>query len=153
MAAFLYRYAGFPEFSPPEASPFRDVPTTYQFYTEITWLESTGITTGWYLGGGVREFRPQEPIGRDAMAAFLYRFNGAPDYSEPYSSPFADVAPWAPFYYEITWLNATEITTGWDVGAGLKEFRPTATITRDAMAAFLSRHHTYEWTSANSGWR
>ncbi|HZK04970.1 MAG TPA: choice-of-anchor L domain-containing protein [Actinomycetaceae bacterium] len=71
MAAFIYRLARQPEFVPPSKSPFVDVDTDDQFYKEITWLESTGIATGWDDG----TFRPLQPIARDAMAAFLYRFD------------------------------------------------------------------------------
>ena len=71
MAAFLYRFAGSPAFTPPSTSPFTDVPTTYPFYKQITWLASTGITTGYPDG----TFQPGSPVNRDAMAAFLYRYH------------------------------------------------------------------------------
>lgn len=70
MAAFLYRLAGSPAFDAPAESPFVDVTPTTAYYKEITWLADTGISTGWDDG----TFRPWEPINRDAMAAFLYRF-------------------------------------------------------------------------------
>jgi len=148
MAAFLYRYAGSPEFTPPVVSPFSDVPTSNGFYKEITWLASTGVTTGWDVGGGVKEFRPFNPITRDAMAAFLYRYAGNPAFTPPGSSPFTDVPTSNGFYKEITWLASTGITTGWDVGGGVKEFRPYNNITRDAMAAFLYR---YNWVAPEPG--
>lgn len=67
MAAYLYRlYRGTP---PARPAPFTDVRTGDPFATEIAWLASTGITTGWPDG----TFRPKEPIARDAMAAFLHR--------------------------------------------------------------------------------
>ena len=72
MAAFFYRYAHSPRFDAPQQSPFRDVHPSDPFYREITWLASKGITRGW--GDGT--FRPVEPIHRDAMAAFVYRFRG-----------------------------------------------------------------------------
>lgn len=71
MAAFLYRAAGSPAFEPPKASPFTDVPLGSQFYKEITWLASTGITTGYPDG----TFRPSAPVARDAMAAFMHRYS------------------------------------------------------------------------------
>ncbi|MCM0618653.1 S-layer homology domain-containing protein, partial [Paenarthrobacter sp. TYUT067] len=46
MAAFLYRHAGSPAFTPPTVSPFTDVPVEAAFYKEITWLASEGISTG-----------------------------------------------------------------------------------------------------------
>ncbi len=69
MAAFLYRSAGEPAFTPPGTSPFKDVPRSSLFYTEITWAEDENITTGWSDG----TYRPLQPINRDAMAAFIYR--------------------------------------------------------------------------------
>lgn len=71
MAAFLYRLAGSPAYNAPRTSPFKDVSTNNQYYKEISWLNSTGISTGWSDG----TFRPYEPIKRDAMAAFLYRYD------------------------------------------------------------------------------
>ena len=70
MAAFFYRYAGSPHVDLPATSPFKDVPADSQFYREITWLASTGISTGWPDG----TYRPVTPIARDAMAAFIYRY-------------------------------------------------------------------------------
>ena len=69
MAAFLYRSAGEPTFTPPRSSPFEDVPRSSLFFTEIAWAEDEGITTGWDDG----TYRPLQPINRDAMAAFIYR--------------------------------------------------------------------------------
>ena len=44
MAAFLYRYAGKPSFTPPSKSPFPDTPRPKtQFYKEITWLASRRV--------------------------------------------------------------------------------------------------------------
>jgi len=71
MAAFFYRYAGSPHVDLPVTSPFKDVPADSQFYREITWLASTGISTGWSDG----TYRPVTPIARDAMAAFIYRYS------------------------------------------------------------------------------
>jgi hypothetical protein len=48
--------------------------TSTEFFTEITWLESTGITTGWSTPAG-QEYRPLAYTKRDAMATFLYRFD------------------------------------------------------------------------------
>ena len=73
MAAFLYRLAGKPNYTPPAVSPFADVSTTQQFYREMAWLADEWISTGWVDGNGVRTYRPLQPINRDAMAAFLYR--------------------------------------------------------------------------------
>ncbi|MDI9628492.1 MAG: S-layer homology domain-containing protein [Acidobacteriota bacterium] len=131
MAAFMYRLAGEPEFEPPAISPFTDVTPNTQFYKEITWLYSEGISTGWDDG----TFRPWNLIDRDAMAAFMYRFAGEPEFEPPATSPFTDVTPSTQFYKEIAWLYSEGISTGWDDGT----FRPWQPVNRDAMAAFMYR--------------
>jgi peptidoglycan/xylan/chitin deacetylase (PgdA/CDA1 family) len=70
VAAFLYRMNGKPAV-PANAPTFVDVGSTNQFYNEIRWLAATGITTG-YPGN---LYKPGQAIARDAMAAFVYRYN------------------------------------------------------------------------------
>ncbi|WP_084038056.1 ThuA domain-containing protein [Demequina sp. NBRC 110053] len=141
MAAFLYRYAGEPEVDTSGGSPFVDVtPSNTEFYEEILWLAEQGITLGWDTPRG-QEFRPESEITRDAMAAFLYRYAGEPEWDAPEESPFLDITEDSTeFYTEITWLADTGITRGWEVDGGF-EFRPFNETTRDAMAAFLYRFH------------
>ncbi|WP_297083309.1 SpoIID/LytB domain-containing protein [uncultured Demequina sp.] len=130
-AAFLYRMAGRPSVSLPSASPFGDVSTGHQFYKEIVWLAQQGISTGWADG----TFRPDEEIDRNAMAAFLYRFDGRPSYSVPAKSPFTDMTTSSKFFKEVAWLRSAGITTGFSDGT----FRPFDSVTREATAAFLYR--------------
>jgi len=139
MAAFLYRFAGSPPYVAPQVSPFSDVQTDSPFYSEIAWLAETGISTGTDLGGGVTVFRPTDPVSRQAMAAFLYRFDGEPAFDAPATSPFVDVATDSPFYPQIAWLASTGISTGSQVGPGEWQFRASAPVSRQAMAAFLHR--------------
>lgn len=69
LAAFLYRLAkGAPASLPAPAFP--DVPASNPFVKEIAWLASAGVTRGWPDG----TFHPLDPVRRDAMAAFIYRF-------------------------------------------------------------------------------
>ncbi|GMA31404.1 hypothetical protein GCM10025875_13960 [Litorihabitans aurantiacus] len=74
MAAFLYRLAD-AEDAPVTTTPFTDVAPTDQYATEIAWAARTGITTGWTGNDGTALYRPLEPINRDAIAAFLHRFD------------------------------------------------------------------------------
>ncbi len=141
MAAFLYRFACSPEFTPPVSSPFKDVKTSHQFYPHISWLADEGISTGWAVSGG-QEFRPSVSVSRDAMAAFMYRFAGEPEFTPPVTSPFLDVPTSHQFYTQITWLASTGISTGWVVTGGA-EYRPSVSVSRDAMAAFLYRLNNY----------
>lgn len=135
MAAFLYRAAGSPTYSPPSVSPFADVTPKQQFYKEMAWLEEEGISTGWTESNGKRTYRALQPINRDAMAAFIYRFKDSPAVSLPPASPFKDITASTQFYREIVWLQQSAITTGWDDGT----YRPLQPINRDAMAAYLYR--------------
>lgn len=131
MAAFLYRLAGSPSFTAPTTSPFTDVTPTTPFYKEMTWLQAQGITTGYPDG----TFRPADPVNRDAMAAFMYRFKGKPAYAAPSTSPFTDVATTDEFFKEMAWLRNSGVSTGWSDGS----YRPGEPVMRDAMAAFLYR--------------
>ncbi len=130
-AAFLYRDAGRPPVTLPAQSPFKDVPKNAQFYKEIVWLEQQNITNGWSDG----TFRPRESIDRNAMAAFLYRYEGRPSFTPPSTSPFRDLTRNSKFYKEITWLDTRGITNGWSDGT----FRPHGKVTREATAAFFHR--------------
>ncbi|WP_342372482.1 lamin tail domain-containing protein [Propioniciclava soli] len=77
MMAFLYRYSGSPDHTPPTVSPFSDLAPTDPFYAEITWAHEHDITTGWPDG----TFRPYAHTHRDAMAAFFQRFTQDNGYS------------------------------------------------------------------------
>ena len=68
-AAFLYRFAGEPlgDYS----NDFDDVPADQTFHDEISWMAENGITTGY----ADDTFRPTRGSSRQAMAAFLYRFD------------------------------------------------------------------------------
>lgn len=135
MAAFLYRLAGSPSFTPPSSSPFSDVTPKTPFYKEITWLASTKITGGYSDG----TYRPLTSVNRDAMAAFMYRFVGQPAFTPSGTSPFIDVSTSYPFYKQIAWLASEGISTGSDVGDGCRRFAPLESVNRDAMAAFMYR--------------
>ena len=131
IAAFFYRMSGSPEVQLPKDSPFTDVKEGDPFYKEIVWFQQQGITTGW----PDKTFRPHDPVSREAMAAFFYRYSGKPPF-EVQNAPFKDVPEQNMFYREIAWLHDSKITTGWDDGT----FRPHESISREAMAAFLYRY-------------
>ena len=131
IAAFFYRMSGSPEVQLPKDSPFTDVKEGDPFYKEIIWFQQQGITTGW----PDKTFRPHDPVSREAVAAFFYRYSGKPPV-EVQNAPFKDVPEQNMFYREIAWLHDSKITTGWDDGT----FRPHESISREAMAAFLYRY-------------
>jgi hypothetical protein len=73
MAAFLMRFTEHLDPGSTEGdwsdSPFDDVRRKHPFHDEITWIESTGISTGNADG----TFAPGADVSRQAMAAFLHR--------------------------------------------------------------------------------
>ena len=79
MAPFLYRAAGEPTFTDPTTASFSDVPVGHPFFTEIEWMKSTGISTGTVQPTGKPLYKPVDPVSRQAMAAFLQRFDGLAD--------------------------------------------------------------------------
>ncbi|WP_051442200.1 chitobiase/beta-hexosaminidase C-terminal domain-containing protein [Arthrobacter sp. H14] len=119
---------------------FKDVSSDTMWKIQIEWAVELGITTGWKDG----TFRPYAATNRDAMAAFLYRLAGSPDFEAPAVSPFVDYDSDNLFYKEVTWLYAQGITKGWTDGPLDKtvEYRPSTPIQRDAMAAFIYRFAT-----------
>ncbi len=129
-AAFLYRLAGSPVFSPPSTPSFKDVPTTNAFYREIEWMKAERLTTGFADG----TFKPTGTVQRQAVAAFLYRAAGSPGVAVGAPS-FADVPPGHLFYDAITWAAANGITTGFADNT----FRPSPPVARQAVAAFIAR--------------
>lgn len=135
MAAMLYAAAGSPEFAPPSTATFSDVPVGSAFALQIEWLKAEGIANGNADG----TFLPHDPVSRQAMAAFLYRSAGSPEFTPPATASFIDLPVGVPFHQEIEWLTAEGVTTGYDNGDGTKSFRPTDPVTRQAMAAFLFR--------------
>jgi hypothetical protein len=74
------------------------------------------------------------------MSAFLYRLAGVlemDDLTPPADPSFDDVGTSHPFFLEVEWMAASEISTGYDDGT----FRPGAVVTRQAMSAFMHRFY------------
>ena len=135
MAAFLYRAAGSPAFVPPATASFSDVPTSHFFFKQIEWMKAQGITNGNPDG----TFGPNDPVTRQAMAAFLYRANGSPQFTPPVTPSFADYGAGSIFYKEVEWMKSRNITQGYDNGDGTWSFHALEAVSRQAMAAFLYR--------------
>lgn len=139
MAAFLYRLAGEPDYTPTPADKarFKDVNDQTPHAKEIYWLAASGISTG-YLDS---TFKPLAPVVRQDMAAFLRRLAkvmGDPE-SESWkpqnTNAFPDVTAQTDHQVDILWLAETEISAGYPD----KTFRPLVKVARQDMAAFLHR--------------
>lgn len=142
MAAFLYRLAGSPAYTPSQADKkqFVDVTEKTPHAREIWWMVSTGLTQGY--GDGT--FRPQNPVTRADMAAFMRRFYNAFSRHDQFRNwtpsskaklRFLDVNSATNKCEDIWWLGATGISLGFADG----RFDPTGPVVRQDMAAFLHR--------------
>ncbi|MCC5953407.1 MAG: S-layer homology domain-containing protein [Acidimicrobiia bacterium] len=132
----------------PDAA-FRDLLSTAPFHDAIAAMADAGVIGGFDDG----TFRPTTAVSRQAAVAFLWRLAGspAPEHAEqpldtgdhPGSATrghgFSDVGPDHPFADPITWAAAVGIISGYDDGT----FRPTVAVTRQALAALVTR-----WTAA-----
>ena len=125
----------------PTAPTFTDVQQGAPFYADIRWLADSGITTGVKQSNGSYKFLPKDSVTREAMIAFLYRANGVKNYTPKGASPFVDVKKGDQFYTQIMWAYENKVTTGINLGNGKRKFDPKATITREAMAAFMYRQY------------
>ncbi|QHC65691.1 hypothetical protein GSU68_03235 [Rathayibacter sp. VKM Ac-2759] len=121
--------------SPGDSAPaFLDVGEDNVFFSDIQWMSEMGLSTGYIVAGGA-EYHPVEDVSRQAMAAFLYRFSGE-DFTPPSTPSFSDVPQSNTFYAAVEWMKERGITTGYADGG----FHPIESVSRQAMAAFLSRY-------------
>ena len=100
-----------------------------QFYGEILWLASAGVTTGCNAAGTA--FCPDDPVTRAQMATFLIR---ALD-DGPSTTNFFDDDDASVHEQNINGLANAEIT----FGCGDRVFCPDEPVTRAQMASFLVR--------------
>ncbi|MCW2289586.1 S-layer family protein [Leucobacter luti] len=139
MAAFLYRLEAPSGYKAPAKSPFSDVKTSDKFYKQIAWMYDEKISTGIKQSTGKPKFGPKASVTREAMAAFLYRFNDPKGYKAPAKSPFSDVTTNDKFYKQIAWMSDSGISTGTKQTSGKPTFGSKNSTTREAMAAFIYR--------------
>ena len=124
-----------------EASIFSDVRDFTSHAEDIWWMLDSGISEGWLMGDGTREYRGMSPVVRQDMAAFLHRLadhEGA-SFDESKELEFSDVDESTPHFREVLWLAATGISEGWEEKDGTHTFRGMNEIVRQDMAAFLYR--------------
>ena len=131
MAAFLFRlgkrWGLVKESFTPKAQTeamFIDVNSRTSHRKEILWLAETGISTGWDTPAG-KEFRPNDPVKRGQMAAFMQRMavNVAKRTGKTTvdKTRFTDVNSKTAFCNQIWWLASNEITTGWSITVEIED--------------------------------
>ena len=68
---------------------FFDVPPSHTFFNPVYFMAGLGISTGYDDG----TFRPSQPVLREQMAAFLYRYDQAPTSESTLFEPEMTLAP------------------------------------------------------------
>lgn len=133
MAAFIYRLEGSPKVNLDIESPFVDIDPSTPFYKEICWLAQQEIAKGY----ADKTFRPWDSISREAMAAFLHRYDDKSKDGKVTvgkAKKFTDTKD-SLFKADIQWLANARITNGYADGT----FRPDQPIERGAVATFFYR--------------
>ncbi len=110
---------------------FTDVAEGSPFYRDIGKLAARGVT----LGCNGSNYCPDQVVTREQMAAFIIRALGEFNPPTPAMQRFLDVPPSNPFYNFIDRMAVLNITLGCDAN----NYCPTASVTREQMAAFLLR--------------
>ena len=146
---------------------FIDVQEDTPHSEDINWLANTGVSQGWTEEDGSRTFRPFVNVARCDMAAFIRRLAKDNNWldaatwkpSEADWTAFVDIDPSTPHAEDVLWLAHSEISEGWDIGSGKKEFRPYVSVARCDMAAFLYRlaskagvSDAATWSPTESDW-
>ena len=146
---------------------FTDVQEDTPHSEDINWLANTGVSQGWTEEDGSRTFRPFVNVARCDMAAFIRRLAKDNNWldaatwkpSEADWTAFVDIDPSTPHAEDVLWLAHSEISEGWDIGSGKKEFRPYVSVARCDMAAFLYRlaskagvSDAATWSPTESDW-
>jgi len=123
---------GADEFAEPP-SGFLDVPPGHLFEGDVTWLAATGITRGCNPPRNDL-FCPDAVVTREQMASFLVRaFGLAPAAASPFTDTSGSIHE-----ADIAALEQAGITKGCNPPVN-DRFCPRSAVTRDQMAAFLTR--------------
>ena len=120
---------------------FEDVADpTSPFYPAIQFMGQQGFSTGTPNPPLKPLYKPLDPVSRQAMASFLFKFSHQ-TFSPPNTPSFADVDQSNPFYGPIEWMAAQGISTGTAQGGGQKPlYKPADPVSRQSMAIFLARY-------------
>lgn len=136
MATVLYRMAGSPEVT--GDNPFTDVPNDTWYTNAVLWASQNEITNG----TGKDTFSPMEPLTREQLATFFYRF-AQYDSIDPVEPPAEDNLGGFTDANQIS-KYAVEAMR-WAVEEGLLQgsnsaLTPKATATRAEVATILMRY-------------
>ena len=132
LVLILYRLEGQPAVS---GTGFRDVASGSAYDNAVKWAAAANITNG----GSDGLFKPNEPITRQQLATFLYRYNVNKGYNTANKadlSKFADAAAVSSYAKDaIAWANGAGLVNGTSDG----KLNPGGGATRGQAAAILHR--------------
>ena len=113
--------------------PFTDVSKNDGCYDAVDYLYSKGIMNG----ASSTKFSPNGELTRAMVVTILYRAQGEPAVHT--SGSFKDVATGCYYTEAVEWAAANNIVKGFTDGT----FKPDKSVTREQLAAFLSRFAQY----------
>lgn len=113
--------------------PFTDVSKNDGCYDAVDYLYSKGIMNG----TSSTKFSPNGELTRAMVVTILYRAQGEPAVHT--SGSFKDVAAGCYYTEAVEWAAANNIVKGFTDGT----FKPDKSVTREQLAAFLSRFAQY----------
>ena len=113
--------------------PFIDVSKNDRYYDAVDYLYNNGIMNG----TTDTLFSPNAELTRAMVVTILYRAQGKPAVST--SGSFKDVAAGRYYTEAVEWAAANNIVKGFTDGT----FKPDEPVTREQLAAFISRYAEY----------
>ena len=118
---------------------FTDVPSSAWYYEPVKYVTENK----YFEGTGNNQFSPSDPMTRGMFVTVLSRLDKVTVSDDV--SPFSDVAAGAWYAGEVAWASENKLASG--TGNGM--FSPDKSVTRQEMAAFMSRYIAY-YTAKNN---
>lgn len=128
----------FEKAEPVSSLPFTDVDVADWFYEAVEYVYDNGMMNGTTS----TKFGPDAQLTRGMIVTILYRLEGEPTVS---GNDFVDVNPSQYYADPIAWAAKNGIVTGYGDGT----FGPENSITREQLAAILSRYASYKGYSVS----
>ena len=120
--------------TPVSGLPFGDVKSADWFYNDVKYVYEKGMMSG----TAADVFAPNATTTRAMIVTILYRLEGSPAVSG--TSAFTDVPAGQWYTDAVNWAAANQIVNG----TSATTFAPSASITREQMAAILYRYAQYK---------
>lgn len=118
-------------------------PVDDEGFTDIVghWAETyilSGVENGFFKGMTETTFEPETRITRGMIVTTLHRLEDEPTATDPSSFPDVIAEDW--YGPAVAWASENEIVKGYDDGT----FKPNQELTREEMAAIISRYLGYK---------